>query len=103
MSIDDEIMQEFLVEAGELYDLLNDQLVEIEKNPQDTDLINAIFRAFHTIKGGAGFMKLTPMVEICHRAEDVFGLLRNDEITVDKNGAMDLQKLIFIELFSERG
>ena len=83
MSIDDEIMQDFLVEAGELYDLLNDQLTELESNPEDDDLLNAIFRAFHTIKGGAGFMKLTPMVEVCHRAEDVFDLLRNRKISVD--------------------
>ena len=83
MSIDDEIMQEFLVEAGELYDLLSDQLVELESNPQDNDLLNAIFRAFHTIKGGAGFMKLTPMVEVCHRAEDVIDMLRKEEIQVD--------------------
>lgn len=83
MSIDDEIMQEFLVEAGELYDLLNDQLTELENNPEDSDLLNAIFRAFHTIKGGAGFMKLTPMVEVCHRAEDVFDRLRNGSIKVD--------------------
>lgn len=83
MNIDDEIRQDFLIEAGELYDLLNDQLVELEKNPQDTELLNAIFRSFHTIKGGAGFLELTQMVEVCHRAEDVFDLLRKDEIGVD--------------------
>jgi len=83
MNIDEEIMQDFLVEAGELYDLLNDQLTELESNAEDEDVLNAVFRAFHTIKGGAGFMKLTPMVEVCHRAEDVFDLLRNKAITVD--------------------
>jgi len=76
-------MQDFLVEAGELYDLLNDQIAELESNADDDDLLNAIFRAFHTIKGGAGFMKLTPMVEVCHRAEDVFDLLRNRKISVN--------------------
>jgi len=89
MSIDDEIMQDFLVEAGELYDLLNDQLSELESNAEDDDLLNAIFRAFHTIKGGAGFMKLTPMVEVCHRAEDVFDRLRNGKISVD-GGLVDV-------------
>ena len=83
MSIDDEIMQDFLIEAGELYDLLNDQLSELESNAEDEDLLNAIFRAFHTIKGGAGFMKLTPMVEVCHRAEDVFDRLRNGTLSAD--------------------
>ncbi len=79
MSIDNEILQEFLVEAGELFDQLNDQFIELEKSPEDSDLINAIFRAYHTIKGGAGFMKLTPMVEICHRAEDAINEVRQGE------------------------
>jgi len=79
MSIDNEILQEFLEEAGELFDQLNDQFVELEQNPDDGDLINAIFRAYHTIKGGAGFMKLTPMVEVCHRAEDAINQIRQQE------------------------
>ncbi len=79
MSIDNEILQEFLVEAGELFDQLNDQFAELEKSPDDADIINAIFRAYHTIKGGAGFMKLMPMVEICHRAEDAINQLRQGE------------------------
>ena len=83
MSIDNEILQEFLVEAGELYEQLNDQFVELEQSPDDGELINAIFRAYHTIKGGAGFMKLTPMVEICHRAEDAINLVRQGERQVD--------------------
>jgi two-component system chemotaxis sensor kinase CheA len=83
MNIDNEILQEFLVEAGELFEQLNGQLIELENNPQDKELLNSIFRAFHTIKGGAGFMKLTPMVEICHRAEDVFNLLRQGDIKID--------------------
>lgn len=82
MSIDHEIMQEFLVEAGELFEQLNDQFVELEQNPGDVDLLNAIFRAYHTIKGGAGFMKLTPMVEVCHRAEDVINLVRQGDMQV---------------------
>ncbi len=82
MSIDNEIMQEFLVEAGELFEQLNDQFVELEQNPEDSELLNAIFRAYHTIKGGAGFMKLTPMVEVCHRAEDVINLVRQNELQV---------------------
>jgi len=79
MSIDNEILQEFLVEAGELFDQLNDQFAELEKSPEDIEIINAIFRAYHTIKGGAGFMKLMPMVEICHRAEDAINQLRQGE------------------------
>jgi two-component system chemotaxis sensor kinase CheA len=85
MSIDlnDEIVQDFLVEAGELLEQLGEQLVELEREPQDKDLLNAVFRAFHTIKGGAGFISLTAMVELCHRSEDVFNRLRNGEREVD--------------------
>jgi len=69
MTIDtnDEILQDFLVEAGEILDLLGEQLVELEHTPEDTELLNAVFRGFHTIKGGAGFLALNAMVEVCHR------------------------------------
>ena len=83
IDLDDEILQDFLVEAGELMEQLGEQLVELEQSPDDKDLLNAVFRAFHTIKGGAGFVSLTAMVELCHRAEDVFNLLRQGERQVD--------------------
>jgi len=83
IDLDDEILQDFLVEAGELMEQLGEQLVELEQSPEDKDLLNAVFRAFHTIKGGAGFVSLTAMVELCHRAEDVFNLLRQGERQVD--------------------
>lgn len=77
--MDEDILQDFLVEAGELYEQLNEQLVELEQNPGDADLLNAIFRGFHTIKGGAGFIGVTPLVELCHRAENLFDKIRNGE------------------------
>lgn len=77
--MDEEILQDFLVEAGELYENLNEQLVELERDPHNADLLNAIFRGFHTIKGGAGFIGVTPLVELCHRAENLFDKIRNDE------------------------
>lgn len=80
---DDEILQDFLIEAGEIIETLNEELVELEQRPNDTDLLNSVFRSFHTIKGGAGFLALDPLVELCHRAEDVFNLLRNGELQVD--------------------
>ncbi len=80
---DDEILQDFLVEAGEMVETLNEELVELEQRPEDSDLLNSVFRSFHTIKGGAGFLSLIPLVELCHRAEDVFNLLRNGELVVD--------------------
>ncbi|MGM0553458.1 MAG: chemotaxis protein CheA [Pseudomonadota bacterium] len=85
MAIDpnDEILQDFLIEAGELLEGLNEQLIDLEQNPDDRDLLNAVFRSFHTIKGGAGFLSLDPLVTVCHHAEDVFNLLRNGERRVD--------------------
>ncbi len=74
--LNDEILQDFLVEADELLELLAEQLVDLEKTPEDADLLAAIFRAFHTVKGGAGFLAIKPLVDVCHRAEDVFNVLR---------------------------
>ena len=74
---DEEILQDFLVEAGEILDLLSEQLVELEQRPEDKDLLNAIFRGFHTVKGGAGFLQLNNMVTCCHVTENLFDILRN--------------------------
>ena len=84
MSIDadDEILQDFLVEASEIVELLGEQLVDLEQRPDDGDLLNAIFRGFHTVKGGAGFLGITPLVDTCHRAEDVFNVLRQGQRSV---------------------
>ena len=85
MAMDDdaELLQDFLVEAGEILEHLNEQLVDLEQRPKDKELLNAVFRGFHTIKGGASFLSLTSLVELCHRAEDVFNALRNGEREVD--------------------
>ncbi|MFV1873247.1 MAG: chemotaxis protein CheW [Oleiphilus sp.] len=80
---DDEILQDFLVESGEILELLSEQLVELENNPEDKDLLNAIFRGFHTVKGGAGFLQLDALVGCCHIAENVFDILRNGKRSVD--------------------
>ncbi|AWB67388.1 chemotaxis protein CheA [Saccharobesus litoralis] len=79
---DEDILQDFLVEAGEILELLSEQLVELENNPEDADLLNAIFRGFHTVKGGAGFLALTTLVDACHGAENVFDILRNGQRSV---------------------
>jgi len=83
IDLDDEILQDFLVEAGEILELLGEQLVELENSPEDNELLNAIFRGFHTIKGGAGFLALDAMVGVCHKAEDVFNVLRQGERKVN--------------------
>lgn len=76
---DEEILQDFLVEAGEILESLSEQLVELEQRPDDKDLLNAIFRGFHTVKGGAGFLSLENMVKVCHITENLFDMLRRGE------------------------
>ncbi len=80
---DEEILQDFLVEAGEILELLSEQLVELENDVDNADLLNAIFRGFHTVKGGAGFLALNELVEVCHGAENIFDLLRNGQRSVN--------------------
>ncbi|WP_322802935.1 chemotaxis protein CheA [Vibrio alfacsensis] len=80
--LDEDILQDFLIEAGEILELLSEQLVELENNPEDKDLLNAIFRGFHTVKGGAGFLSLGELVDTCHGAENVFDVLRNGQRSV---------------------
>ncbi|RUO26365.1 chemotaxis protein CheA [Aliidiomarina minuta] len=75
--VDEDILQDFLIEAGEILELLSEQLVQLENDPDNRDLLNAIFRGFHTVKGGAGFLSLTELVDTCHGAENVFDTLRN--------------------------
>ena len=79
---DEEILQDFLVEAGEILEQLSEQLVELERRPGDRDLLNAIFRGFHTVKGGAGFLQLNALVDCCHITENLFDKLRNGERSV---------------------
>ncbi|MBK1735688.1 chemotaxis protein CheA [Halorhodospira abdelmalekii] len=79
IDLDDDIVQDFLVESREILERLGSQLVDLEQRGDDKDLLNSIFRGFHTIKGGAGFLGLNALVEVCHRTEDIFNLLRNGE------------------------
>lgn len=82
LEADEEILQDFLVEAGELLESLSEQLVDLENRPDDSELLNSIFRGFHTVKGGAGFLQLDPLVDLCHAAENAFDCLRNGKIQV---------------------
>ena len=72
----DDLLQDFLAEATDLLSGVDNKLVDLERAPGDRALLNEIFRGFHTIKGGASFLALTPLVDLCHRGEDVFNLLR---------------------------
>ncbi len=89
LDVDQEILEDFLVEAGEILEQLSEQLVDLEQHPSDRELLNAIFRGFHTVKGGAGFLQLEPMVDCCHSAENLFDQLRNDALQVSPE-LMDL-------------
>ncbi|BAU58829.1 signal transduction histidine kinase CheA [Halorhodospira halochloris] len=103
IDLNDDIVQDFLVESREILERLGGQLVDLEQRGDDKELLNSIFRGFHTIKGGAGFLGLNPLVEICHRTEDIFNLLRNGEKQVSAD-LMDtvLQALdIVVEQFGQ--
>lgn len=103
LDADDEILQDFLVEAAEIVEQLGEQLVDLEQGPGDGELLNAIFRGFHTVKGGAGFLAISPLVETCHRAEDVFNVLRQGRRAVDPD-LMDaiLQALDLVNAMMDR-
>jgi len=80
---DEEILQDFLVEAGEILESLSEELVELENDVDNADLLNSIFRGFHTVKGGAGFLSLGELVDVCHGAENIFDLLRTGKRSVN--------------------
>jgi len=78
----DDMLKEFVVEALDLASNVEEHLLSLERNPDDLNTINAVFRSFHTIKGGAGFMNLGPMVSACHLTENLFDALRNGKVPV---------------------
>ncbi|PXV52584.1 two-component system, chemotaxis family, sensor kinase CheA [Dyella jiangningensis] len=82
-TLDSELRNDFLVEAGELVQRLGEQLIGLEASPRDAELLNAVFRAFHTVKGGAGFLAIEPMVQLCHHAEDLLNVARNGQLLLD--------------------
>ncbi len=83
--IDDEmreLLESFFVETHELLDALDQDLMRLEHEPQNMDLLNSIFRSFHTIKGTSSFMGLEQMTELTHHAEDLLNKLRRSELVV---------------------
>ena len=76
----EDLLQDFLQEAHDLLSDVDNKLVDLEKNPDDRGLLNDIFRGFHTIKGGAGFLNATELVTLCHLTENLFDRLRNGEL-----------------------
>lgn len=82
-AIANDIAADFLIEAREILDQLGEQMVALEHAPADRDALNAVFRGFHTIKGGAGFLDFGPMVEICHAVEDRLNVARDGTVPMD--------------------
>ena len=78
-AVADDIAADFIVEAQEILDRLGEQLVSLEQAPDEADQLNAVFRGFHTLKGGAGFLAIKPMVELCHAAEETLGMARSGQ------------------------
>ena len=78
----EDLLQDFLQEASDLLSDVDNKLVDLERNPEDLRLLNDIFRGFHTVKGGAGFLNATELVRLCHLTENLFDKLRNGEMAL---------------------
>ncbi|WP_319240766.1 chemotaxis protein CheA [uncultured Propionivibrio sp.] len=78
----EDLLQDFLQEANDLLSDVDNKLVDLERAPDDRRLLNDIFRGFHTIKGGAGFLNATELVALCHLTENLFDKLRNGEMNL---------------------
>src|SRR3989304_848037 len=87
----EELLSDFLLEAGEMLSEVDSKLMELEKYPNDSKLLNEIFRGFHTIKGGAGFLNATELVTLCHLTENLFDKLRNRDLAL----STELMDVIF--------
>ncbi len=104
----EDMLQDFLTEASDLLSNVDNKLVDLEKTPDDKNLLNEIFRGFHTIKGGAGFLNATEMVKICHRTENLFDKLRNGQMELDASimdvimAATGIVREMFAELSQAR-
>ena len=76
----EDLLQDFLQEANDLLSDVDNKLVDLERMPEDKRLLNDIFRGFHTVKGGAGFLNATELVTLCHLTENLFDRLRTGEM-----------------------
>lgn len=77
-----EILEDFLIEAAELVEQLDQDLIELEHNPSDLDLLNRIFRVAHTIKGSSSFLNFDVLTSLTHNMEDVLNKARRDELKI---------------------
>ncbi|GAA8324174.1 chemotaxis histidine kinase/response regulator CheAY2 [Helicobacter pylori] len=99
-----EIMEDFLIEAFEMNDQLDQDLVELEHNPEDLDLLNRIFRVAHTIKGSSSFLNLNILTHLTHNMEDVLNRARKGEIKITPDimdvvlRSIDLMKTLLVTI-----
>ncbi|RVZ37036.1 chemotaxis histidine kinase/response regulator CheAY2 [Helicobacter pylori] len=99
-----EIMEDFLIEAFEMNEQLDQDLVELEHNPEDLDLLNRIFRVAHTIKGSSSFLNLNILTHLTHNMEDVLNRARKGEIKITPNimdvvlRSIDLMKTLLVTI-----
>jgi len=78
-------IKKFAIEAKEHLEKINSGLMSLEKNPEDSDTMNEVFRSAHTIKGSARMLKLLDINQIAHKMEDLFGLVKDKKINLGKN------------------
>ncbi|WP_154569722.1 chemotaxis histidine kinase/response regulator CheAY2 [Helicobacter pylori] len=99
-----EIMEDFLIEAFEMNEQLDQDLVELEHNPEDLDLLNRIFRVAHTIKGSSSFLNLNILTHLTHNMEDVLNRARKGEIRITPDimdvvlRSIDLMKTLLVTI-----
>ncbi len=92
-----EIVESFLIESKEILESLDVDIIEMEKRPDDTELLNQVFRSFHTIKGSAGFLSLNKLTAITHKGEDLLNKLRKKEVALN-NEIMEAILIAFDKL-----
>ena len=92
-----EIMEDFLIEAFEMVEQLDQDLVELENNPEDLDLLNRIFRVAHTIKGSSSFLNFDVLTHLTHNMEDVLNKARRGELKITSD-IMDVIQIVGLML-----
>ena len=91
---DARILLDFVLEAREVVHDLGNRLLDLERSPHDQELLNAVYRGLHSIKGGGAFLNLTALVELCHLAEDVLNRLRQNQLLADASIADVLLQVV---------
>ena len=107
--VDDDLLRDFLAETEELLEGLEEHLLKLEARPEDPELLNEIFRAFHTIKGTSGFLGFSRTFQLAHRAEEVLDRLRKGDMVIGRDtmdallAVLDVMKALLREIQEERG